>query len=341
MADQQLDTTTIYNLDEIVKIKRYLLISVSIFHVLVLVPASYYNVVLNTPEHLYLALVEMVLTVICLYTIYISYHNKRIDVASAAIVFVSFVVAISTIVLMKGQFYSYMLMLLTGVITYAVLPARAATAIFFIGSIIVLYLSLYVHDARDETIVNYVAVAGMIGAVLFASNLTTKMVLESLAISSRTDELTGLWNRKMFNYMCNREIEIAKRSQSDFSLLIGDIDHFKRVNDSHGHDRGDEIVKSISKLLSDNVRSMDEVARWGGEEFAIILPNTAIEDATDVAHKLMARIEDTTFDKVGSITMSFGVTSYIDKEDSSSLFKRADEALLASKENGRNRVTKT
>lgn len=339
MDGQKIDITTIHNLDEIVRIKRYLLITVSVFHILALVPASYYNLLLDTPEHFYLAIVEMILTGISTYTIYASYRNRKIEVASAAVVLTSFIVSISTIILMKGQFYSYTLMLMTGVLTFAVLPGRTAIITYAISIMIVLYLSLYVHNARDEAVVNYVVAAIIIAVVLLASSLSNKIALEALAISSRTDELTGLWNRKMFNHLCNREIEIANRTQLAFSLLVGDIDHFKLVNDTYGHDKGDEIVKLISQLLRENIRSTDEVARWGGEEFAIILPNTEKGDAIDVANKLRARIQNTTFDKVGNVTMSFGVTTYVDKDESSALFKRADEALYTSKENGRNKIT--
>jgi diguanylate cyclase (GGDEF)-like protein len=120
--------------------------------------------------------------------------------------------------------------------------------------------------------------------------------------------------------------------------VLLDIDHFKRVNDTYGHDTGDFVLRKITELIKENVRRSDILARYGGEEFVIILPETDVKGTSRQIERMRKIIEKTSFDGVGNLTISAGITSYTGKDSSKSMITRADKALYLAKEDGRNRV---
>ena len=153
------------------------------------------------------------------------------------------------------------------------------------------------------------------------------------------DFLTKLYNRRKFNSFLEYEISKANRYKDQhLSLLLVDIDYFKNVNDTYGHLVGDNILQEISKILTICSRDTDIVARWGGEEFVLMLPQTNIEQAFFVGEKLRATIEKHKFDDVKHITCSIGVGKFHQNEDKDTLFKRVDAALYKAKNSGRNKV---
>lgn len=158
-----------------------------------------------------------------------------------------------------------------------------------------------------------------------------------------TDGLTSLVNHKHFKYMLDKEVERSKRYRTTFSLIMLDIDHFKRFNDTYGHQAGDEVLITLSRLIKDNFRNIDVCARYGGEEFAIILPETDILRARLCAEKLRLAVEksETIYDgNKLKVTISLGVSSNIEGICKSDLMiKATDSALYKSKEDGRNMVT--
>lgn len=117
-----------------------------------------------------------------------------------------------------------------------------------------------------------------------------------------------------------------------------DLDHFKRVNDSFGHDAGDYVLRAVTDLVKKNIRTSDVEARWGGEEFMVLMPHSDMQHARNAAEKLRLAIAQYRFDKVGSLTASFGVAALEPRDDLNSLLKRVDDALYLAKERGRNRV---
>ena len=153
-----------------------------------------------------------------------------------------------------------------------------------------------------------------------------------------TDSLTGLLNRGEFGRRLDREIDRARRYATPLSLILYDLDHFKRVNDSFGHPAGDEVLRETSRLVREKVRCVDCAARWGGEEFIILLPQTGLEGATSTAEKLRRAIAELRFAAMPAVTASFGVTPFAAGDDAFTLVKRADEALYLAKTRGRNRV---
>ena len=161
---------------------------------------------------------------------------------------------------------------------------------------------------------------------------------EKLLKSAITDELTGVYNRKFFEKRVVEEMEIADRANEHISLIIFDLDRFKLVNDNFGHQFGDEVLKRTTQIAGDLIRKTDFLNRVGGEEFAIILPNTNKAQAVLVAEKVRKALEDNKHLKVGQVTGSFGVAERMKAESLRSWYKRADNALYQAKNTGRNRV---
>jgi diguanylate cyclase len=162
---------------------------------------------------------------------------------------------------------------------------------------------------------------------------------DALQIISTTDHLTKLNNRKELDFTLEKNENIFKRYNDIFSVILLDIDDFKKVNDTYGHLVGDKVLIDISKILSKFTREIDIVGRWGGEEFLIICPKTNEKEASVVAEKLRKKIEEYPFEKVEHKTISCGVSSYKENDSIDQLLIRADKAMYFSKTEGKNRVT--
>jgi diguanylate cyclase (GGDEF)-like protein len=163
----------------------------------------------------------------------------------------------------------------------------------------------------------------------------------SLAAEARTDTLTGLPNRRSFNEDLARRFDQWHRHNIPLSLLMVDVDSFKRFNDEHGHQTGDEVLRALAHMLNKTLRQMDLAARFGGEEFAILLPGTNLQSATTVAERVRGAIASEPLFHGGKqlrVTVSVGVSCVADMDDAEALIKRADEALYAAKNGGRNRA---
>lgn len=180
----------------------------------------------------------------------------------------------------------------------------------------------------------------VIGAVINSTDITKiKKMEDELKRLSITDKLTGIYNRAKFTEALTDEINRYKRYNGNLSLMMFDIDHFKKINDSFGHDIGDEVLKKLSKLVKEYIRDTDLFFRWGGEEFMVLLPHTGLNDATNLSERIREKIENKYFKGPNTVTCSFGVTQYNEKDTEELFTKRVDEALYESKHNGRNRVT--
>jgi len=201
--------------------------------------------------------------------------------------------------------------------------------------------SIETSKRKDELFELKLAILKMVENLsqLIAKTEREKSLYESLAL---TDPLTGLYNRRMFLELARKELSKAQRYGEPFSVVIFDIDHFKKINDTYGHDVGDLALKHVAQLLKSNVRAADVVARWGGEEFVLLLPKTGPEEAYRVAEKLRKLVERSWLELPGGgrlkMTVSGGVSSYREGVTLDELFKEADEALYRAKRMGRNRV---
>jgi len=175
-------------------------------------------------------------------------------------------------------------------------------------------------------------------AIIFSDITEQEITKKELVSLSVIDEMTNVGNRKLYDKAITEQIVLAQRYVHPFSLVILDIDFFKKVNDELGHAGGDQVLKLYSKLISFNLRQSDIFARIGGEEFAIILPHTTKDKAYILAQKLREMVENYRGEGLIPITISLGVVQYIKGDDESSIFKRADTALYKAKDSGRNRV---
>lgn len=167
------------------------------------------------------------------------------------------------------------------------------------------------------------------------TNITDKKNVERM---SETDPLTGLYNRRKLEEVFTTELERAKRHNNIFSIILFDIDFFKRVNDTHGHLVGDSVLVHLSELIIQNARALDSICRWGGEEFMIISTGQDINGAFSFANKLRTIVERFNFPIAQHVTISCGVVQYNSNETMEQLVKRVDDALYKAKKNGRNRV---
>ena len=174
-------------------------------------------------------------------------------------------------------------------------------------------------------------------AVHSALALRNAWLLEQVQKLAETDPLTGIANRRVFETTLDREISRSARTGEQVSLLMFDIDRFKVLNDKHGHDAGDQVLKAVAKVLASCSRNFDTVARYGGEEFGIVLADCSMGDAFDTAERLRDMVSG--LELMEPITVSAGVASYpTHAGDRDDLIRASDKALYESKSLGRNRV---
>lgn len=203
--------------------------------------------------------------------------------------------------------------------------------------------------ARAVQIVNWVHICLVfaMSAALSAYYRRTVLLAESrLRKQATLDPLTGLSNRSHFESLTAHALARSQRDGAPMALMLCDVDHFKRVNDQHGHAAGDGVLVGVAQLLASNLRDGDVLARWGGEEFLALLPASTVDAACATAERIRAAVEATPLrpaegkEPALHITLSFGVTSVAGQEDLQAAITRADRALYASKHGGRNRVSK-
>jgi diguanylate cyclase (GGDEF)-like protein len=177
-------------------------------------------------------------------------------------------------------------------------------------------------------------------AELDQANETLRKKNEELELLSTTDSLTGLSNHRSLMKRLDDEVARFRKDHRGFSVLVGDVDHFKQYNDAFGHPAGDEVLQTIAEIMRDSTRKVDCCARYGGEEFVIVLPDTAIADALDTAEHIRARVAAKKFNG-RKMTLSIGVASFPeDADDAESIIAVADEALYQAKREGRDRTVR-
>ena len=195
------------------------------------------------------------------------------------------------------------------------------------------YHQIFSNLSRDLLLIVIIFGLFFILTFIYAKN---KFRLERL---SSMDKLTSIYNRHYFLSQSEREFERANRYAQAISLLMFDVDHFKGINDQFGHDTGDEVLKGLATLIGHQIRKQDVFARWGGEEFLILMPETGLAGAMTVAEKLRSLVESSTICKQRQVTISIGVAEKSGAEKNvDQLISRVDTALYKAKQAGRNRV---
>jgi len=209
----------------------------------------------------------------------------------------------------------------------------------------------FLQEGKDQLVLSriYLAVVVIISLTLFIamSHKLRKLVTQLYDVEehhARFDQLSKTYNRRSLIELGNMEIERAKRYGLPLSLLMMDLDHFKKVNDTYGHDAGDAVLCQFSIICNQQLRGTDNLGRIGGEEFVVLLPHSDIKVALEVAERIRKEVADTDFEIAGGksikVTVSVGVASLDERITSiTDLIKQGDEAMYISKKNGRNRVT--
>ncbi|MCB1915613.1 MAG: diguanylate cyclase [Rhodocyclaceae bacterium] len=170
------------------------------------------------------------------------------------------------------------------------------------------------------------------------ANAQLRSAIFTLEELASTDRLTNAWNRRRFEETIEGETHRSARYGHPLSMLLIDVDHFKRINDEHGHREGDRVLVAISALVRAIMRKSDSLTRWGGEEFIVLMPNTGLGRAQATARRICETVAASEIDGIGRLTVSVGVAEYLPSETSDEWIERADRAMYLAKEGGRNRV---
>lgn len=237
-----------------------------------------------------------------------------------------------------SQSVNPMIYVVTAIITFWItrIAHRIITPKYNLGSVII---------DRIVYMFNYTTI--VVGVVAFCSTIVGKVIyleakqnLQNMALEelSKKDPLTGLFNRRSIQ----ERYEQAERNSEKYAIVLGDIDDFKKINDMYGHNVGDEVLKVVSDVFKEAVRSGDIVCRWGGEEILIFLASTSKEQAVKVGNRIIEQIRDiemNSFDgRAFKVTMTLGVSTSDEATDFNEVIRRADERLYAGKHAGKNRI---
>jgi len=198
---------------------------------------------------------------------------------------------------------------------------------------------LYLLPRRKMLYYHYNIINIIVGSIRNA--LENALAMKQLETVAAIDPLTNCYNRRAFSACLEKDIAYARRYKNDISVVMLDIDNFKRINDTYGHAAGDAVLKSVSALITATVRKSDYLARYGGEEFVLVLPDTSLYNAVQLAEKLRKKImqhEVAAGDNHIGVTMSFGAACLENKTEGTSLLKEADERLYQAKAYGKNTV---
>lgn len=238
-----------------------------------------------------------------------------------------------------------------GMSTLGMLPM--AYAAFLLCSVLPFSLRLLLHPGHYYTLMAVMSLVFVVFLVMAAwrasrvfaesqrlrfenEDMTEKM--HALATTAITDPLTGAYNRNMLNVALPSEMERSRRHNAPLAIILLDIDHFKRINDTHGHQVGDRTLVWLTERICTQLREADLLFRWGGEEFLVLAPNTDLAAACVIADRMRREIEQSPFEPAGLITCSFGCSQFWLEDTNDTFIQRADRALYAAKNNGRNCV---
>jgi diguanylate cyclase (GGDEF)-like protein len=242
-------------------------------------------------------------------------------------------------ILRKEEFKRYAELTISGpiLVTAGLLLARGVFVFFTASG------DMQIPKGGEEQFVGFlwsIVIMIVILNMSIAGLSATRLIVQIKSMSEK-DHLTGAFNRQAIEKKFLIEVERFNRSKEPMACVFMDIDHFKSVNDTHGHDAGDEAIRHMVRTVMHTIRPTDSLGRYGGEEFVIAMPNTDINGARDAANRIKHSLETTSFEYKGktiAVTASLGAAIYRIGENPAALISRADEAMYRAKKNGRNRI---
>ncbi len=250
----------------------------------------------------------------------------------------------------RTGFYWLLTVIFTIIVVHVLKPLETSYSnldiVTFIAYLSALYMIMNFYDAIQNAqteVLQYLnehleSLVEQRTKELEIANSELKKEKESLYGISTTDQLTGLRNRYQIRESFDFEMAQSKRYDTDLSIIMMDIDHFKSINDTYGHSVGDQFLKEFAAILKNTLRETEMIVRWGGEEFLIIVPKADAAEANETAQRLRKQIEKKIFSSVGHRSASFGIATFTKNDSFDSMLIRADSALYAAKEHGRNRI---
>ncbi|WP_186843670.1 sensor domain-containing diguanylate cyclase [Acetobacterium tundrae] len=207
-----------------------------------------------------------------------------------------------------------------------------------------LKMEIAVNNENEDAIIGFVSsrvinIKGKPHVLIIIKDISERRRLEEeIKRLSITDKLTQVYNRIIIDEILEKELDRSERTERPFAIILVDIDSLKMVNETYGNQIGDTVLVEYAKIIKENVRSIDIVGRWNGEEFLILLPDTDKNGAEILAEKLRAMMDDFNFTKVGKLTASFGIAAYKNDLLPANIVSRADSALNTAKDKGRNQI---
>ena len=198
-----------------------------------------------------------------------------------------------------------------------------------------------IADVRHALYLNFIVFMLVVLATIVLTNMMVSFYQKKLAFMATIDHLTQLMNRQAFEMFSLNMLADSRRSHTSLAVMMIDIDHFKKVNDTYGHAAGDKVLQEVAAILKNTVREADLVCRWGGEEFVVFLHKCAVADAERIAEQLRSKVAAQLYEYELyhlNVTLSIGIASYRHDEGLQEVMARADGALYLAKDTGRNRV---
>ncbi|WP_158088377.1 GGDEF domain-containing protein [Colwellia chukchiensis] len=283
---------------------------------------------------LVMAFIDAMLILVLMIFFLLVYRTGKVSTAKFLLAS-ALTVAIVAIVAIRGQ--SHLLWLYPCMIAfYYILPPRPAGIICFVGiTLIAIVLFPSTSVLGLFTIIFTLFLTALFSYVIFESYSKTN---EKLTLLADIDPLTSAGNRRALDRQLGKILADQQRAASAVSLLLLDLDHFKKINDQNGHAKGDIVLVQLVELIQKYTRSLDDIYRYGGEEFIIIPLQVTLQEAAQLAENLRKLIAETKFANTITLTVSIGVAQYRTGETAESWISRADAALYKAKDGGRNRV---
>ena len=327
-------------------IRHLVLLNIFLFaSVVIFVIFLVFNFILGHYIIGYLNIIGAILSTLLLLDLRYNKKINRVRYAVIAELFIFFIVFIylnqnNSFGLIWSQIFPIVAIGLFGVKKGTILSAIYLSIIFVLA-----YINIGVWNQGLWDLISFfrlVLASLTIAAMIISMEIALEHSYKRLEVLSSSDPLTSLYNRRKINEILKAEVSKANRYKTNLSLILFDIDDFKNINDSYGHEIGDNVLKVLSQHVQEQLRGTDSVARWGGEEFIVVAPMLSKKEAVMLAEKLRANIEAIRCDVFDGFTCSFGVATLWECDNNiEQLIKRADSAMYDAKAKGKNCVCDT